>query len=244
MKRILISVVMALALASSANVGFANASEPQRLGDLVVSPASGDGTSAIDVVTAGECTRGTHFTLVIDGPGLKNSERGNLVGATKLSSLQPAEYPGHYLLPIPVSLDRYFAETAPGLVPRGTYTLSFICRDTLSVEPLQVFSGDLVIKKNGTYVAQGPAGQSVESLVGSQAYLAYEQQEPRPGDVIIGDLTETATEDLTAVEAAALNTDGQFNPRPFLLLGGIAFLVIAFVAWLRIRPRSQIGTPS
>jgi hypothetical protein len=209
------------------------ADEPEQLGFLVVEPPRGDLTSAIDIATSDVCTRGQNFAVKLDGPNLEGNDRGNLLGVTKISTIGPESYPGHYVVPLPTDLATYLAANAPGQRIRGDYTLTFACRDTLSASDLQVFTAAIVIDGKGRYVAQGdsatPIDKLIDDYVPGSAGFAY-------GDPAAPDPEEAA--EFTETEAAAAETVAQEAPwRMLLIVVGALLLLGAAYAWWRSRDK-------
>lgn len=207
------------------------ADEPEQVGYLVVEPARGDLNSAIDIATSAVCTRGQMFVVKLDGPNLKGADRGNVIGTTKISTIGPESYPGHYVVPLPTNLATYLATAAPGQRIRGDYTLTFACRDTLDTADLQVFTATLAVDRKGRYVAQGesatPIGELIDGYVPGSAGFAY-------GDPAPPDPEEVAS--YAETEAAAAEAISQEAPwRMVLIVVGALLLLGAAYAWWRGR---------
>ncbi|MDP4676249.1 MAG: hypothetical protein NWS65_04915, partial [Candidatus Nanopelagicales bacterium] len=122
-------------------------------GVLVVIPATGDLDTPLDVSTVGFCERGTTFMVTVSGKGIDGDGAEIIVGATDLRWLEPTGYPS-YDVALSLTLDDYF-DRADVTRPQGEYTLTFICRNRLDVEPLQTFTAPLTIDKNARFKAQG-----------------------------------------------------------------------------------------
>ncbi len=216
--------------------GAALAAEPRELGFLVVEPARGDLTSAIDIATSGICTRGQMFAVKLDGPNLEGADRGNVIGTTKIVTIGPDSYPGHYVVPLPTDLATYLAANAPGQRIKGDYTLTFACRDRLSADDLEIFTATISIDGKGRYVAQGDAATPIDKLtdgyVPGSAGLAY-------GDPAAPD--PEAVAEFTETEAAAAETVAQETPWRMLLtvVGALLLLGAAYAYW---RGRDKSGT--
>jgi hypothetical protein len=210
------------------------AAEPERLGYLVVEPAKGDLTSAIDIATSDICTRGQMFAVMLDGPNLKGADRGNVLGTTKLTTIGPDSYPGHYVVPLPTDLATYLATAAPGQRIRGDYTLTFACRDTLDTADLQVFTATISVDGKGRYVAQGdsatPIDQLIEGYVPGSAGFAYgDPAAPEPEEV-----AEYEAE--VAVQQEATSEGPPW--RVILIVVGAGLLIGAAYSWWRGRAKS------
>jgi|GEM_PF-2441546 hypothetical protein len=132
-------------------------------GVLVVKPANGDLETPIDVSTAGFCERGTTFMVAVSGKGINGDGDEIIVGATDLRWLEPTGYPS-YDVALSLTLDDYF-DRADVNKPRGEYTLTFICRNRLDVEPLRVFTAVVDIDKKGRYEALGLASQELPEVL-------------------------------------------------------------------------------
>jgi hypothetical protein len=155
MARRLIAACVAGVAVAAISAPPALAEEPERLGYLVVEPAKGDLLTPIDIATSDVCTRGQMFAVMLDGPNLQGADRGNLIGTTKITTIGPDSYPGHYVVPLPTDLATYIATAAPGQRIKGDYTLTFACRDTLDTADLQVFTATISVDGKGRYAAQG-----------------------------------------------------------------------------------------
>ncbi len=226
MRRALASVVIAMLTVISAGMaGPARAQSPEKLGFLVVEPASGDLLTPMDLATSGVCTRGTMFAVTITGPNLDDPQRGNLIGVTKIQTLAPESYPGHYVVPLPTDLATYIATTAPGQRIRGDYTIAFACRDTLSSDDLQVFTADLRIDGKGRYSVQGDSAMPLAELI--DGYV------PGSAGVIMGD--PAVPDEAEMAEEAAQKPSAAPSAwwRPALIALGVLLLAGAAYAWWR-----------
>lgn len=217
----------------------ASAEEPQQLGYLVVDPARGDLTSAIDIATSDVCTRGQVFAVKLDGPNLQGSDRGNVIGTTKIATIGPESYPGHYVVPLPTNLATYLATAAPGQRIKGDYTLTFACRDTLSTADLQIFTATITVDNKGRYVAKGDSATPIDELIegyepGSVGMGYGDPVPPDPEEV-----AEYAATEATAAEAVA----DEAPWRLLLVVVGALLLLGAAYAWWRGRDRSA-GQPA
>jgi len=223
-----LTALVVLAAASTAR-----ADEPEKVGYLVVDPARGDLTSAIDVATSDICTRGQTFAVKLDGPKLNGRDRGNVIGVTKISTIGPESYPGHYVVPLPTNLATYLATAAPGQRIKGDYTLTFACRDTLSTDDLQVFTATLSVDGKGRYVVKGESATPIEDLiegyVPGSVGLAY--GDPAPPDP--EDVAEYAETEATAAEVASQEAPW----RLLLIVAGALLLLGAGYAWWRGRDK-------
>lgn len=208
------------------------AEEPERLGVLVVEPAKGDLTSAIDIATSDVCTRGQMFAVKLDGPNLDGRDRGNVIGTTKITTIGPDSYPGHYVVPLPTNLASYLAEAAPGQRIKGDYTLTFACRDTLSTADLQIFTATLSVDGNGRYAAQGesatPIDELIDGYVPGSAGFAYGDPAAQDAEAV----AEYAAEEPAAADQSA-GTD--FPWRTLLFALGAVLIIGAAYAWWRGR---------
>ena len=229
-RRCAAACVAGVALAVCLSVpAFAN--EPERLGYLVVEPARGDLATAIDIATSDVYTRGQMFAVMLDGPNLKGADRGNLIGTTKITTIGPDSYPGHYVVPLPSDLATYIATAAPGQRIKGDYTLTFACRDTLDTSDLQVFTATMSIDGKGRYVARGesatPIDQLIEGYVPGSAGFAY-------GDPAAPEPEEVA--EYEAEQVAAETPAAQVFPwRTALIAVGVLLLIGAAYSWWRSR---------
>lgn len=234
--RLAVLVVASLAGILGAS-GVAHAAEPEKLGFLVVSPAQGDLTSAIDLATSDVCTRGQMFAVKLDGPNLTGADRGNVIGTTKIATIGPESYPGHYVVPLPTNLATYLASAAPGQRIRGDYTLTFACRDTLSTADLQVFTATITVDGKGRYAAQGNAATAIDDMIdgyvpGSVGLGFIDPPAPDPEEVAAYTAEQSATSD-TAPE--------EFPLRNVLIIAGILLLLGAAYAWWRGRSQPDAG---
>jgi hypothetical protein len=143
----------------------AQADEPERLGFLVVDPPRGDLLTPMDIATSDVCTRGQMFAVKLDGPNLDGADRGNVIGTTKIATIGPESYPGHYVVPLPTDLATYVATAAPGQRIKGDYTLTFACRDTLSTADLQIFTATITVDGKGRYEVEGESATAIEDLI-------------------------------------------------------------------------------
>lgn len=215
------------------------AAEPEQLGYLVVEPAKGDLTSAIDIATSDVCTRGQTFAVMMDGPNLKGTDRGNLLGTTKITTIGPESYPGHYVVPLPTDLGTYIATAAPGQRIRGDYTLTFACRDTLDTADLQVFTATIRIDGRGRYIAQGksatPIEELIEGYVPNSAGFAY-------GDPVLPEAEPGADPAAASTTASANESSDSLPWRTILIAAGAVLLLGAGYAWWRERSRDRDDT--
>lgn len=218
--------------------GVVHAAEPEKIGFLVVSPAQGDLTSAIDIATSDVCTRGQMFAVKLDGPNLTGADRGNVIGTTKIATIGPESYPGHYVVPLPTNLATYLASAAPGQRIRGDYTLTFACRDTLSTADVQVFTALLSIDGKGRYTAQGKAATAIDDLI--DGYV--------PGSVGLGFIDPPAPDPEEVAAYAAEQTPAsdtaseEFPLRNVLIIAGVLLLFGAGYAWWRGRAKPDADT--
>ena len=113
------------------------------LGWMRLSPAAGRTDIAVDALTQGGCQRGEAVVMAITGPGIpRTGDIGYIVGNTAISALAPTQS-GQLSVPLRLTFKDWFAGNAPGVKPRGTYTLRLVCRDRLRAS-----------KSYGEYVAQ------------------------------------------------------------------------------------------
>lgn len=243
MKR-LVAVLLACAAGALLAPGTASA-EADRLGALVISPATGDLDTPIDLVTAGECSRGTTFVVTVDGKGLA-SERGNLVGATKIDSLGLPRYPGHYVVPVASTLREYLLRSLDRARLSGEYEIAFICRNTLDTQPLQEFVGSLRVDEDGGFTALGPAGGEVRDLVGAEAFDRAEEADRLSREAEMAAVEPEISEPTSSEPAAAsgpINADpgqassGGIEWRAILLVVGAILMLGAAYSWWRGRSR-------
>ena len=240
MARRLIAVCVAGLALAAIPAGAALAEEPERLGYVVVDPARGDLTSAIDIATSDVCTRGQMFAVMLDGPNLDGRDRGNLIGTTKITTIGPDSYPGHYVVPLPTDLATYISTAAPGQRIKGDYTLTFACRDTLDTSDLQVFTATISIDGKGRYVAQGdsatPIDELIDGYVPGSAGFAY-------GDPAAPDPAEVA--EFPSEQVASEVPSGEAFPwRGLLIALGVLLLLGAAYAWWRERTRTKEPEPA
>ena len=216
--------------------------EPERRGDLVITPASGSLDIPIDIVTEGECTRGTTLVVVVEGDGLAE-DRGNLVGATKLESLGVPRYPGHYVVPVATPLREYLLRSLSRARLAGDYEIVLVCRNTLDTEPLQTFTGGIRVKEDGSYAAIGSAGREVRDVVGSRAFDLAEE-----ADRLSREAEIAATEPVTGSGDIGEGEDvgvpqGESEPsswwRPALVVVGAALVLLAVISWARAKGRAE-----
>jgi hypothetical protein len=211
--------------------GVASAEEPERLGYLVIDPPSGDLLTAMDIATSDVCTRGQMFAVKLDGPNLKGADRGNVIGTTKITTIGPESYPGHYVVPLPTDLATYLATAAPGQRIKGDYTLTFACRDTLSTADLQVFTATIAVDGKGRYEAKGESATAIADLIdgyvpGSAGFVYGDPAAPDPEEVATYESEVAAQQEATTEETPW---------RLILILVGAGLLLGAAYAYWRGR---------
>ena len=211
------------------------ADEPERLGYVVVEPAKGDLLTPIDIATSGVCTRGQMFAVKLDGPNLEGADRGNLIGTTKLATIGPESYPGHYVVPLPTDLATYISTAAPGQRIKGDYTITFACRDTLSTDDLQVFTADLRIDGKGRYTVQGESAKRIDELI-----VGYV---PGSSGVVMGDPAVPDEGEIAEAAAQTPPAEPAAWGRPALIALGVLLLAGAGYAWWRGRRTSSKAEP-
>jgi hypothetical protein len=231
MARRLIAACVAGVAVAAISAPPALAEEPERLGYLVVEPAKGDLLTPSDIATSDVCTRGQMFAVMLDGPNLQGADRGNLIGTTKITTIGPDSYPGHYVVPLPTDLATYIATAAPGQRIKGDYTLTFACRDTLDTADLQVFTATISVDGKGRYAAQGDSATPIDELIdgyvpGSAGFAYGDPAAPEPEEV-----AEYEAEQVAA-EAPA---DQAFPWRTALIAVGVLLLIGAAYSWWRGR---------
>ncbi len=231
--RALAGAVLAALLVSPP--GAALAEEPERLGYVVVDPPSGDLLTPMDIATSDVCTRGQMFAVKLDGPNLEGADRGNVIGTTKITTIGPDSYPGHYVVPLPTDLATYLATAAPGQRIKGDYTLTFACRDTLSTADLQIFTATIAVDGKGRYEALGESATSIEDLI--DGYV------PGSAGFAYGDPAAPSSEE--AAEYAAEQPEQPTAPaeapwRLLLIVAGALLLLGAAFAYWRGR-RKEVG---
>lgn len=233
-RRLVAACVAGIALAAVPSLP-AHAEEPEQLGFLVISPAKGDLTSAIDIATSDVCTRGQMFAVKLDGPNLDGRDRGNVIGTTKITTIGPDSYPGHYVVPLPTNLATYLAEAAPGQRIKGDYILTFACRDTLSTADLQVFTAELTVDGKGRYVAQGESATPIDELI--DGYV------PGSAGFAYGDPAAPDAEAVAEYEAEQVSSEAPvgepFPWRTLLIAVGVLLLVGAAYSWWRSRTQAE-----
>ena len=217
--------------------GVASAEEPERLGYLVIDPPSGDLLTAMDIATSDVCTRGQMFAVKLDGPNLKGADRGNVIGTTKITTIGPESYPGHYVVPLPTDLATYLATAAPGQRIKGDYTLTFACRDTLSTADLQVFTATIAVDGKGRYEAKGESATAIADLIdgyvpGSAGFVYGDPAAPDPEEVATYESEVAAQQEATTEETPW---------RLILIIVGAGLLLGAAYAYWRGR-RSEATT--
>lgn len=230
MRSAIVAALVGLACAAPAT---ALADEAERLGFLVVEPARGDLTSAIDIATSDVCTRGQNFAVKLDGPNLEGADRGNVIGVTKIATIGPESYPGHYVVPLPTDFATYLATAAPGQRIKGDYTLTFACRDTLSTADLQIFTADLTIDRKGRYVVKGDSATPIDKLIdgyvpGTAGFAYGDPAAPEPEQVAEFEETQAQAAEVASEEAPW---------RMGLIAVGALLLLGAAYAWWRGRDR-------
>lgn len=212
-------------------------------GSLVVSPASGDVQTPLDLYTVGMCERGTSYMVKIRGKGISGiNDDDIIVGASDLKWLDPTGYPSH-MVSTSVSLERFFQRASVGK-PRGDYTLTFICRNRLDVDVLQSFEATITIDAKGGYQARGASALDIATAV-EQADVEYvtvpgsdevELINPDAGE------SEAIESEETAQESTVAPSTGTDSLRGILLVGGALLLVGATAAWIVIRRREDQET--
>lgn len=160
-------------------------------GVLVVIPSTGDLETPIDVATVGVCERGTIVMVTVEGKGIKANGDEIIVGAIDFNWLEPNGYPSHQVS-LSQTLGSYFFR-AQVAKPRGDYTLTFVCRNRLDVEPLQTFTATLSIDAKGRYEVEGGSALDLDTAV-AEADLDYETV-PGSDDVLSVEPHEGATPD-------------------------------------------------
>ena len=234
MSRRLIAACVAGVAVAAVSALPAIAEEPERLGYLVVEPAKGDLLTPIDIATSDVCTRGQMFAVMLDGPNLRGADRGNLIGTTKITTIGPDSYPGHYVVPLPTDLATYISTAAPGQRIKGNYTLTFACRDTLDTADLQVFTATISIDGKGRYVAQGDSAAPIDKLIdgyvpGSAGFTDGDPAAPDPAEVAEYEAEQAAS------EAPATEP---FPWRTALIAAGVLLILGAAYAYWRDRAKS------
>lgn len=224
--------------------GLAMAEEPERLGYLVVDPPSGDLLTPMDIATSDVCTRGQMFAVKLDGPNLEGADRGNVIGTTKITTIGPDSYPGHYVVPLPTDLATYLAMAAPGQRIKGDYTLTFACRDTLSTADLQIFTATISVDGKGRYLAKGESATSIGDLI--DGYV------PGSAGFAYGDPAAPSSEE--AAEYAAeqpeqTSKQAEAPWRVMLIVAGALLLLGAAYAYWRgrrkeVEPDESVGVGS
>jgi hypothetical protein len=219
------------------------ASASEDAGSLVVSPASGDVQTPIDLYTVGMCERGTSYMVTIRGKGISGIDDDDIiVGASDLKWLDPTGYPSH-MVSTSVSLERFFQRASVGK-PRGDYTLTFICRNRLDVDVLQSFEATITIDAKGGYQAQGVSALDIETAV-EQADVDYvtvpgsDEVELIDPDAVDADAIDAEG---MAQESTVVSNTGSDSLRGILLAAGALLLVGAASAWIVIRRREDQDT--
>ena len=216
---------------------------PENMGSLVVTPAAGDLDSAIDLLTDGECTRGTTFVVTMDGRGLSQS-RGNLVGATKIDSLGVPRYPGFHEVPVSATMREYLLRSLDRPRLAGDYTLTFVCRNTLDTEPLQVFTGEITVAGDGTYKAVGDSARDVRDVVGAEVYDRVAEGERISREAEANDpAPEPGAVEPEGPPVAVSEPEAPADPlgwlRPVLIVVGVVLLGAVAMSWARSRGREE-----
>ena len=219
------------------------ASASEDAGSLVVSPASGDVQTPIDLYTVGMCERGTSYMVTIRGKGISGIDDDDIiVGASDLKWLDPTGYPSH-MVSTSVSLERFFQRASVGK-PRGDYTLTFICRNRLDVDVLQSFEATITIDAKGGYQAQGVSALDIETAV-EQADVDFvtvpgsDEVELIDPDAVDADAIDAEG---MAQESTVVSNTGSDSLRGILLAAGALLLVGAASAWIVIRRREDQDT--
>ena len=243
MHRLIVAAVAGAAMAALP-CGAAGA-DVESLGSLVVSPSGGDLDTPLDLITDGECSRGTTIVVTVDGKGLSES-RGNLVGATKIEGLGEPRFPGHYVVPVGVTLREYLLRSLERARLAGDYRVALVCRNTLDTEPLQEFAATIRVDEGGSYRALGDAAREVREVVGAAAYDRAEEEDRISAEA---EMAETEPQPLEPVQqesasAATLSVDSPLSGwwRPVLLIVGAVLLSSVAASWLRGR-RARQRTP-
>ena len=156
------------------------------------------------------------------------------ISTTKIATIGPDSYPGHYVVPLPTNLATYLAEAAPGQRIKGDYTLTFACRDTLSTADLQVFTAELTVDGKGRYQAQGdsatPIDQLIDGYVPGSAGFAYGDPAAPDAEAV----AEYAAEQVAADDSA----DQAFPWRVLLIAAGVLLLLGAAYSWWKGRAQT------
>jgi len=211
-------------------------------GSLVILPPQGSLKAPLTVATVGQCQRGTAYTVLVSGPGLVTGSDDIIVGAADLRWLEPNGFPSHEV-GLSISLERFFQRAGVDN-PRGDYTLTFVCRNRLDVEPLQTFVAEFAVDRRGKYRAGKSASRDLASAI-EQAGVEY-RAIPGTDDVEVVDPESPETAEEISSEAAASSTvssaTGDVTLRNGLLVGGVVLLGGAGAAWLAMRRRESQGS--
>lgn len=163
-----LAVLTVLAVTLLLGQGTSHASD-RDLGWLRLTPAQGRIDAAVDAQTQGRCPKGEAVVVSVTGPGIPRSrDVGFIVGNTAISALAP-DRSGQLTVPLALTFKDWFSDNAPGVKPKGTYTVSLVCRDRLRAS-----------KTYGEYVAQVAIAGGRFRALGAAAAPTAAPQQPAP----------------------------------------------------------------
>ena len=141
---------------------------PSSLGWLRVSPAAGNISTPIDVLSQARCPAGEAVVVSLEGPRIPTQgDLGYIVGNTAISAL-PITDTRQLYVPLSVTIRDWFGRNVPDVKPTGTYTLILTCRDKMrSSQTFGSYTARISISRDGRYQALGEAAKPLGIVVGT-----------------------------------------------------------------------------
>ncbi|MFN8028502.1 MAG: hypothetical protein U0W40_19725 [Acidimicrobiia bacterium] len=190
--------------------GTARASD-RDLGWLRLTPDQGRIDVAVDATTQSRCPKGEAVVVSVAGPGVpRNDDIGYIVGNTAISALTP-QGSGQLTVPLALTFKDWFADNAPGVKPKGTYTLTLVCRDRLRGS-----------KTYGEYVAQVAIAGGKFRALGAAAQPAAQPSAPAPSSPAAQPGAGSGTSATPAASAPAASAPASAAPSAAATSGGPA----------------------
>lgn len=138
------------------------------IGWLRVSPATGTLDTPVDVLSQAQCPAGESVVVGITGPKIPTTGGlGYIVGNTAIEALPETDTAQLYV-PLSLTIGAWFGRNVPGVTPRGTYTITLVCRDKMrSSKTYGSYTAKLAIAGTGAYKALGEAAKPLGIQIGS-----------------------------------------------------------------------------